>query len=102
MKYGLWVGLGGGGGVFFVVVVVLMHKFLPSSASLFLPTSFPSSILLQKSRNAMPLVFTNTYLPHTEHLCAGFGMQRVAILAKKIQNLWEMPYSSGKDCHIIY
>lgn len=50
----------------------------------------------------MPLVFTNIYLPHVEHLCAGFGMQHVAILAKKIQNLWEMPYSSGKEYHIIY
>lgn len=50
----------------------------------------------------MPLVFTNMYLPHVEHLYAGFGMQHVAILAKKIQNLWEMPYSSGKEYHIIY
>lgn len=50
----------------------------------------------------MPLVFTNMDLPHTEHLCAGFGMQRVAILAKKIQYLWEMPYRSGKEYHIIY
>lgn len=50
----------------------------------------------------MPLVFTNMYLPHVEHLCAGFGMQHVAILAQEIQYLWEMPYSSGKKHHIIY
>lgn len=78
------------------------HKFLPCPPSLFPPTSFPSPALPKKSRNAMPLVFTNMHLPHVEHLCAGFGMLRVAILAEKIQNLWEMPYSSGNGYRIIY
>jgi len=102
MKCGLWVVLGVGG-CFFGVGFFFFWMYAQTEFSfLFPPTAFPSPSLSKKSRNAMPLVFTNMYLPHVEHLCAGFGMQHVAILAKKIQNLWEMPYSSGKEYHIIY
>lgn len=96
-----WVQVRGcfGSGGFFVV----WHFFkwctdFFSLLSLIIPSHFfPFPTLSKKSRNAMPLVFTNMYLPHVEHLCAGFGMQHVAILAQKIQNLWECPTVLAKN-----
>lgn len=80
---------GSGGCGFFCCLpfFLIMHRLF-SLPSLIIPSHFfHFPTLSKKSRNAMPLVFTKTYLSHVEHLGAGFGMYHVAILAKKIQNL---------------
>lgn len=45
----------------------------------------------------MPLVFTNMYLPHVEHLCAEFGMHMLQFWQRRFRTYEKCPTVLAKN-----